>query len=325
MEQQTTGGEKGDPREDSPKDAGTSKEVAVTDPPGTIGRVVKLDNAVEQVLIQGNLAQLQPEQRVQYYNATCKSLGLNPLTKPFDYINLNGKLTLYAKRDATDQLRRTFGVSIKIVDRTTEYAVHTVTAQATTKDGRTDEATGSVSLANLKGDALANALMKAETKAKRRVTLSICGLGFLDETEIETIPGVGQPAQAQPRQQQGQPRQQNAPQGRQRAPQQGQRTQGGGQGRGKAQKLVTEPQRKRLYAITQEYGWSEDEVKDLIARYGKESSKELTMEEYDQVVETIQAGGAPVEAEYDERGTEGAMGQDDDGAFANFSGGAGGF
>ncbi len=27
--------------------------------------------------------------------------------------------------------------------------------------------------------------MKCETKAKRRATLSICGLGFLDETEIE--------------------------------------------------------------------------------------------------------------------------------------------
>src|SRR5690606_24912460 len=35
---------------------------------------------------------------------------------------------------------------------------------------------------------LANAYMKAETKAKRRVTLSICGLGWLDETETETIP-----------------------------------------------------------------------------------------------------------------------------------------
>jgi hypothetical protein len=40
---------------------------------------------------------------------------------------------------------------------------------------------------NLKGDALANALMKPETKAKRRVTLSIAGLGWLDETELETI------------------------------------------------------------------------------------------------------------------------------------------
>jgi hypothetical protein len=30
--------------------------------------------------------------------------------------------------------------------------------------------------------------MKAETKAKRRVTLSICGLGMLDESEVESLP-----------------------------------------------------------------------------------------------------------------------------------------
>ena len=36
----------------------------------------------------------------------------------------------------------------------------------------------------------ANVLMKAETKAKRRATLSILGLGMLDETEIETIPAA---------------------------------------------------------------------------------------------------------------------------------------
>ena len=32
--------------------------------------------------------------------------------------------------------------------------------------------------------------MKAETKAKRRATLSICGLSLLDETEIEDIPAA---------------------------------------------------------------------------------------------------------------------------------------
>jgi ferric iron reductase protein FhuF len=30
--------------------------------------------------------------------------------------------------------------------------------------------------------------MKAVTKGKRRLTLSLCGLGWLDETEIQTIP-----------------------------------------------------------------------------------------------------------------------------------------
>jgi hypothetical protein len=56
------------------------------------------------------------------------------------------------------------------------------------KSGRTDIATGALTISGLKGNDMANALMKAETKAKRRATLSICGLGLLDETELETIP-----------------------------------------------------------------------------------------------------------------------------------------
>ena len=33
-------------------------------------------------------------------------------------------------------------------------------------------------------------MMKAETKAKRRVTLSLCGLGWTDESEVGSIPNA---------------------------------------------------------------------------------------------------------------------------------------
>ena len=144
--------------------------------------------SVERVLIGGDLSALNPEQRLNYYKAVCDSVGLNPLTKPFDYLNLNGKLVLYAKRDATDQLRKIHAVSITSIDSKNLNDVFIVTAHAKDGSGREDSSTGAVNIGNLKGDALANALMKAETKAKRRVTLSICGLGLLDETEVETIP-----------------------------------------------------------------------------------------------------------------------------------------
>jgi len=145
---------------------------------------------IESVLIGGDLSRLTPPQRVSYYKAVCDSVGLNPLTKPFEYITLNGKLVLYAKRDATDQLRKTNGVSIQKIERERVDGIWTVTAYATDKTGRQDSSIGAVNVEGLKGDAMANAIMKAETKAKRRVTLSICGLGMLDETEIETIPNV---------------------------------------------------------------------------------------------------------------------------------------
>lgn len=144
---------------------------------------------LERVVVEGDLAALSPQERVTYYAKVCESLGLNPMTKPFEYIRLNNRLTLYAKRDATDQLRKIHGVSVEITGREM-YGdnIYVVTARARDSQGRTDEAIGAVSIAGLKGDALANALMKAETKAKRRVTLSICGLGWLDETEVSTVP-----------------------------------------------------------------------------------------------------------------------------------------
>jgi hypothetical protein len=145
---------------------------------------------LEQVAIAGDLSGLTAAQRLAYYRALYQSLGLNPLSKPFEYLTLNGKLRLYALRDCADQLRRLHGISIYITNRERLQDIYIVTARAKDRQGREDESTGAVALGTLKGDALANALMKCETKAKRRVTLSIAGLGWLDETELETIPGA---------------------------------------------------------------------------------------------------------------------------------------
>ena len=148
---------------------------------------------IEQVVVGGDLARLTPAQRVSYYQSVCQSLGLNPLTRPFEYIRLNDKLTLYAKREATDQLRKLHRISVEIVAREQQGDLYVITARATTPDGRTDESTGAVATAGLSGVNLANALLKAETKAKRRVTLSICGLGWLDESEVDSV-RVARPA-----------------------------------------------------------------------------------------------------------------------------------
>lgn len=143
---------------------------------------------MENVLIRGDIAKLTVEERGQYYFQLCQSLGLNALTQPFEYIQLNGKLRLYAKKDCTDQLRSVHGISVTDLTEGERDGVFTVKAKVSNAKGRTDVSTGAVSIKGLAGEALANALMKAETKAKRRATLSICGLGMLDETEIEDIP-----------------------------------------------------------------------------------------------------------------------------------------
>ena len=149
--------------------------------------IVKMDDStLENVLISGDLSKLTSPQRVQYYKKVCESLGLNPFTKPFEYITLNGKLTLYAKKDATDQLRSIQGVSIDDVDIQETATQFIVKVKGHNRDNRQDVEVGVVNKSDMNGN-LANAQMKAVTKGKRRLTLSLCGLGWLDETEIETI------------------------------------------------------------------------------------------------------------------------------------------
>lgn len=145
---------------------------------------------IEQALVHGDLSALDSEQRVNYYLKLCRSLGLNEFSKPFEYIILNGKLTLYARKDATDQLRKIHKVNITAVESKQMGDLFVVTAAAMTPDGRRDTATGAVSIKGLSGDVLANALMRCETKAKRRVTLSLCGLGMIDESEVDSIAGA---------------------------------------------------------------------------------------------------------------------------------------
>ena len=131
---------------------------------------------IESVIVKGDLSKLTSEERTQYYVKVCESVGLNPLTKPLEYITLNGKLVLYALKGCTDQLRSTYGVSITEMTESERDGVWIVTVKGVNKDGRSDMAKGAVNITDLKGDALANALMKAETKAKRRVTLSTAGV-----------------------------------------------------------------------------------------------------------------------------------------------------
>jgi hypothetical protein len=143
---------------------------------------------LERVVIGGDLSKLSAKQCEEYYSSLCLTLGINPLTQPFEYIFLNGKKTLYAKKNCTDQIRNIRKVSIQITARELHDDVYVVTAKARLPDGREDESTGAVAIGNLKGEARANAMLKAETKAKRRVTLSICGLSMLDDTEVQDIP-----------------------------------------------------------------------------------------------------------------------------------------
>jgi hypothetical protein len=168
---------------------------------GELAKTEPLDPAtMERLLVKGDLDALTPKQKVEYYLTLCNACGLDPTTQPFEYIKLNGKVVLYARKACSDQLRRNNNITIKVVDRRIDGDSYIVTARAITPQGREDEDVGVVSLGKMIGESRANAIMKAHTKAKRRVTLSICGLGMLDESEIESIPADRRGAFSDPKQ-----------------------------------------------------------------------------------------------------------------------------
>ena len=161
-----------------------------TIPPGQTAITAAGTAAMEAYVAAGDIGKLTAPQRVSLYRAVCESLGLNPLTLPFQYLVLSGKTTLYATKSCTEQLRQIHGVSVLRMDREVIGDILTVTVSVRDRSGREDISTGSVPLGSLKGEPLANAHMKCETKAKRRATLSICGLAMLDETEVDSVEGA---------------------------------------------------------------------------------------------------------------------------------------
>lgn len=147
---------------------------------------------IDSIVLRGDLSGLGPGERARFYVQMCEGLGLNPHAQPFAFLRLNGKEVLYATRGATDQLAAMHRVNREIIDgpKVIDLAgtklVYAV-CRASLPNGRVETATATVPLADP-----VNVLMKAETKAKRRATLSILGLGVLDELEIETIPAGAQ-------------------------------------------------------------------------------------------------------------------------------------
>lgn len=109
---------------------------------------------------------------------------------------------------------------------------------------------------------------------------------------LYTSDEMDQDAEGQP---QGKPKnaRQSQPQRSQAAP--GNQSRGNGQGRvPKGERPVTPNQLKRLYAISQEFGWEDAHVKDLLLQeFNLETSKELNMAQYDKLCGIIQGEQQP--------------------------------
>jgi hypothetical protein len=153
------------------------------------------DKALLALVTEGDCGKLTEAQKLSYYRARCDAAGLDYRAQPFQFVKLNSKLVLYALKACSEQLAAKHGLSVRLVETPADVqelaasgGCRAFTARVTGKDGRETDDVGVVTIKSASGDTLANAIMKGATKAKRRAVLAHCGLGMLDETEIETIP-----------------------------------------------------------------------------------------------------------------------------------------
>jgi hypothetical protein len=151
-----------------------------------------------------DLESLNEQQRQDYIKAVCRHMGvpddlnLVALTR-IDDGEGPARLVAYAKRGATENVRN--NLQINITSLTSEMRGGSIVFTATAvsqKTMRQEMSTGAKFIEGLTGTPLDDALMTAQTRALRRVTLQFVGAGVLDESEVHqgrTVKIVGGAAQ----------------------------------------------------------------------------------------------------------------------------------
>lgn len=152
---------------------------------------VVLDNKSELAIEKakdnnGDINTLTAVERKLYYLQMCNFYKFDWRTFPFDYIENDGKLKLYINQTGCSQLRDRYQISTFIKSREIIENMWIVVVEAK-KGSRIEEATGAASIIDKYGKSTpqlkVNALKKAETQARRRATLAICGFSETDEDQ----------------------------------------------------------------------------------------------------------------------------------------------
>src|SRR5208282_2355843 len=144
---------------------------------------------MSKLKIVHNLDGLSKQEIDQYLRDISEYLGIDPDLNAFDTIWMNSddgmkRLQVYARRGTTDMLRDKWSVSVTAMDKVDMAGTATFRAVGAKLTGRQEIAIGSAFTDGLSGQKLADAIMTAETRAGRRLTLKFTGLGILDVSEV---------------------------------------------------------------------------------------------------------------------------------------------
>src|SRR5215467_13587952 len=150
----------------------------------------------ERLLLgDGDLSKFSPDERLRFAQLMCERRGVDVRDGVVQLIRSQGRVVLYWNSLFTDSQRAVLGITIESLTWDIFDNICVARCEMRAADGRRDVDIGAVSVEGLKGVARENAIMKSLTKAKRRTTLSILGMG---SSESEDLPETARPAPPEP-------------------------------------------------------------------------------------------------------------------------------
>ena len=222
----------------------------------------EVDPAVVEQLIRGDVSSVPREALLRYIFTFCERVGISPLAVPFSLMKTQRGMQLVANRNFYDAVASKYAVSRECVgegffEGTDLYFTR---YRASTPDGRVTEDMALVDTTGLNGNDLANAIMKAHTKGRNRVTRAHLGFPFPDETEAETVPGASVVSIEEVPNGNGEPEPAKA----------------------------SDQQIKRIHVLAKKLGMNEEAYRALLQqRFGCKTSKSLSAEQADGLIREL--------------------------------------
>lgn len=163
----------------------------------------RMKDIMQKFILKNDLSCLTMEEKLIFILNRCKDLKLDPRSQPIMIIKSKEKVgnsfvekeTPYISKSGGEQLAKVHQVSVLDTEEKILDDVFIVKAKVSLPNGRISQAIGVTPLfteydgkvTKITGAKKCNAMMVADTKARRRAVLSICGTGMIDESEIDTM------------------------------------------------------------------------------------------------------------------------------------------
>ena len=158
-------------------------------------------DAMKSIALHGDYSKVSEGDRVNIALNLCETFGLNPATVPFNWLKneKTGAISLYPNKSCAAGLASNRNLSVEVVkEGPVMDTAYSVTVRVKEGDRVTEDvgvtsityfkkgdASTPGSWTRIEGSGLADAIMKAHTKATRRTVLKHCGLSLPEEKEGE--------------------------------------------------------------------------------------------------------------------------------------------